>query len=529
MADEEVTPKREDGIPKNMSNTSLIGEGIPSREGSPFDEAPDLSEAVDDIPGPPPEEDIPSQTSAEDIPAVKSSDSAVKSGESGKPPRVPTVLLPRPSPPSRNTSVGHSRKQSLGELSALTDYDAGGEAIDLAFRHSSISWEKEVVPQDPNIVMPMFGETMDASKPAPPTSPTISATPPTARAKKNWAKVKKSVVRQEDINARTVNPFETEAERAILRALESTRRRNAAKAGNILPHVSDEAAAMFTTSKKDVTPEQSNVSASRKSSGGDERSMMSGTTSSVSIVKKGHLRTKTLDNKLFDLATEMTKMQQQDDPEGGGRERTLTADSGGGNRPRLFSGEDLGLTDYKGNSGDVLVQNAAALFRRPLAAKRQTSSGTSEGSTPESVNQQLDNSQGSGGGRRNSLVSSQKSGGSYKKMHEVILEAGESDESDIDLEVGVGVSADAAEGTLVHDDGKRKRFGFRPGKMMKATNDEVKEDFDTFRRFLHPRTGVIKFYLLFVVCCIIGPGIVVAAILFHSGNPGLGREGATTR
>ncbi len=79
-------------------------------------------------------------------------------------------------------------------------------------------------------------------------------------------------------------------------------------------------------------------------------------------------------------------------------------------------------------------------------------------------------------------------------------------------------------------DGKRKGFGFRPGKIAKATNDEMKEDFETFRRFLQPRTGVMKFYLLFLVGCIIVPGLVVATILYHvAGNPSLGREGASTR
>ena len=61
-----------------------------------------------------------------------------------------------------------------------------------------------------------------------------------------------------------MNPLETEAEAAILRALDRTRRKNALQGKNILPHVSDEAAAVF---KKDDTPEQSNLSSSRKFSG----------------------------------------------------------------------------------------------------------------------------------------------------------------------------------------------------------------------------------------------------------------------
>ena len=134
-------------------------------------------------------EDIPEAPSAEDIPAIKSNDSG-----SRKPPRAPSnYLLPRPSPPSRNSSAGHSRKHSLDELSALTD-DAGGEAIDVSFRQNNVSWEKGVAGQDAGIAMPMFGETIDTSKAVPPMSPTTAATPPTTRAKKNWGKIRKTVV-----------------------------------------------------------------------------------------------------------------------------------------------------------------------------------------------------------------------------------------------------------------------------------------------------------------------------------------------
>ena len=69
----------------------------------------------------------------------------------------------------------------------------------------------------------------------------------------------------------------------------------------------------------------------------------------------------------------------------------------------------------------------------------------------------------------------------------------------------------------------------KAGRLAKATNNEVKEDFDTLRQFLQPRTGTIKFYLLCLVGCVIIPGIAIAAILFHTTNPGLGRDGASTR
>ena len=387
--------EEKNGMTKGESTTSLIGEGIDSREGTPSpstnDEVEEPTSTADAVTGPPPAEDIP----------------ATLSGEGGKPPRAPHLLQPRPSPVSRNATAEHGREQSIGEwssMSALTDPDAG-EDIGLPYdRINGVSWEKDVVePQTESIAMPILGETVhvDTAKPVPPMSPpTITSTPPPQRAKRNWGKVREALaIQEEDVSVKTVNPLETEAEAAILRALDRTRKRNAAKAGNILPHVSDEAAAAFK--QQDATPEQSNVSSSsnRKSSG-DERSVLSGATSTSAT--KGHNRTKTLDNTLFDLATKLTNLQNQDTG-GGGRPRTYTADSAVG-RGRLFS-DDKGLaaaaatSEYNANSGDLLVQNAAALFRRPLT-KREESAGSSGSSPPSPSHKKLDSTGSSTSGRR---------------------------------------------------------------------------------------------------------------------------------
>jgi len=506
---------------KGESNNSLFGEDIDSREGTPSPPNDDAQDPTADIPGPPPMEDIP----------------AVSSGESGKPPkapRAPSLLMPRPSPVSRNASAEHSRKQSLDEVSAmsgLTDPDAG-EDIGISFRgNTSVSWMKDVAAQDANIGMPILGDTVDTATPLPPMSPpTVASTPPVKmRAKRNWGKIKAALaLKEEGMSTKAVNPLETEAEAAILRILDKTRRKNATKAENILPHVSDKAADMF---RQDAILEQSNASGYYNKRGSqDDQSVRSGNTRASSSIAKGHNRTKTLDDKLFDLAAQLNNLQNHDTGDSG-RARTYTADSNGG-RGRLFS-EDKGLTvmtEYKGDSGDVLVQNAAALFRRPIT-KREGSTDASQGSVSSPPQQQQhDSSPASTGERRFSSIHSKRSEKSRNMSDDIILEGAESKGSEFDVETGVECGVDAEGGNGLGGGNRRRLKLGRAGKLVKATNDEMKEDFDTFRRFLEPRKGTIKYSLLFLVGCVIIPVIAVAAILYHvADNPGLGREGASTR
>ena len=573
MSDEEDT-KLDGGLTKGESNASLFGEGIESQDGCSPSNSGEEPVSMDN-----------------EVPASLSNVSDSKS--EGKPPRAPNLLQPRPSsvlrdssagrpaPVTRNssadrpapitrktssdrptpiirnsstdrpapitskTSAEHARKGSIDEFSALSGLtDEGGEDIDFPFHQHSVSWDKGVEngSKDPGPSMQDLGTEM--SNTAPPASSDLMSTPPqnepSGRAKKNWGKLRDTVLIQQaienDMNVKTVNPFETEAEAAILRALDRTRRKNAAKAGNILPLVSDEAAQAF---KQDTTPEQNNLS--KPKSSGDERSLLSGTATAASAAtaaagNAAHKRTKTLDDTLFDLANKMRDLQNA--PDGsmhGNRERVFTNDSGGG-RGRFFS-EDAVAAEFKGNSGDVLVQNAAMLFRRPLTKKESVRSSAESSQEVPPPPPRVDASPSTTSGeRRWSLINSQRSGDSRKKTDEPIIEGSESfehEDVEMGIETGVGPPPDDTGESSPPGDvgGKQFRMG-KAGKgakrMFSRTNQEVKEDFETFRRFLQPRTGTIKFYLLFVVGFVIIPALVVAAILFHTGNPGLGREGAST-
>lgn len=487
------------GMDKSESNTSLlIGEGINSRDGSPTDE---LEEN-------PPSGSIEEKKDEESAKADEPKETAPPADERGRPPRKPS--LRKPSAVARKSSA----PDDVSAVSGLTD-DAG-EDVNLSIRqHShSVSWEKD---KFADLGMPSFGETYietGNSSSVPPLSPNATTPPPPPpkqRAKNHWAKIKHSVV-QKDISMKEVNPLETEAEAAIMRVVDRTRRANAKNTGNILRHVSDEAAEAL----QDVTPEQNNLSFTRKSSS-EEKSVFSSTTATTAKTGR-HNRTKTLDNKLFNLANQM--MDLQHGAEGGARARTYTGDSTG-KRGRLFSG-DGSLPENKGsgNSADVLVQNAAVLFRRPLAKKEESRMDVTAEEAPPSPPDLSPQSSSA----RTPIWAKLSNGSDVKKADGEEFADDPIDsvvEVDVDIETGVVEGGD--------EGGGKKRFHFRRGakRLAQATNQDLKEDFDSFWQFLRPRTGSIKFYLLFVCCCVMTPLIMAAAILYYSGgNPGLGREGA---
>lgn len=313
-----------------------------------------------------------------------------------------------------------------------------------------------------------------------------------------------------DLSIKQVNPLETEAEAAIFRVVEKARRANAAKPTNILRHVSVEAAEVFG---------EQDSSAAKNKNAGDEA--------------KGHKRTNTLDNALFDLAKQMDTIHMNGQDSSGGRQRKGSADTGGGRerkgtadygegRPRFFSA-DSALPEAKGNSGDVLAQNAAALFRRPIAKRMESSRVVSPSSEHVSDNSTLR----SIAGRRNSLKTSGSSAIADAKKTDV-EEAVEA-MVDVDIEAGVEVEGEG--------DSSRENQKFNLGRgarrLAQAANTEMKEDFDSFWQFLRPRRGHIKTYLGVAIGCLIFPLVLAAAMLYYIPRareekpPDLGREGAT--
>jgi hypothetical protein len=235
----------------------------------------------------------------------------------------------------------------------------------------------------------------------------------------------------------------------------------------------------------------------------------------------GHKRTKTLESKLFDLGAQMDRLQQDKEDAQGSRERLMSGDIRAGHerllsrdtqsRRGLFLSRDA--PPEKGHSGDLLAKNAEILFRRPITKKDSFSLDTLDVVPPAPT-------MGVHHGDR------KKTDGD-----DVIQEADESDigasESEYDIEAGGGDTPQSSYSE------RRRKFGlFKGGKCAASfacrANDEIKEDFGYFWQFLKPRIRGIKIVLGITIFFVIVPAITIAASLFYTGNPILGREGAST-
>jgi hypothetical protein len=79
------------------------------------------------------------------------------------------------------------------------------------------------------------------------------------------------------------------------------------------------------------------------------------------------------------------------------------------------------------------------------------------------------------------------------------------------------------------DSETKRKFGlFKVGKAAGIVREEVKEDFGYFWQFLKPRSRGIKFFVTITIFIVIVPANIIAAILFYTSDPALGREGAST-
>jgi hypothetical protein len=307
------------------------------------------------------------------------------------------------------------------------------------------------------------------------------------------------------------NPMESEAESAILRVLERTRKRDATKAGNIMPHVPEATGSAFQASPtNERAPTDNSLSEASEARG-----------SRHSAMPTGHNRTKTLESKLFDLGAQMDRLQQDKEDVQGGRERLMSGDTRAGHE-RLLSSDTQSRRGLflprdappeKGNSGDLLAKNAEILFRRPVAKKQSSSLNVQEVVPP--------------------APTMSVHSGDRKKTDgdDVIQEADEldtgSNEFEYDIEAGGGDTLQSS------DSDRRRKFGLpKAGKcattIVRRANDEMKEDVGYFWQFLKPRIKRIKFFLGITIFFVIIPAVTIAAILFYTGNPYLGREGAST-
>ena len=424
----------------------------------------------------------------------------------GRPPRAPFAL-------ERDTSdtliehttnkPKHKHTSSIGDNSFISNLTFDGQNERPSSIKRGISWDaavaKELKEKAPDPVLvggpPSLIHAMDSAQ-APPAESSTPPPPPRRSSVKpvsKWAKVRAATLKVDDV--RMTNPLESEAEGAILRLLEKTRRCSIQESSNILPHVTEPAVDAFQ-------PDPSK-------SGGDLSSgdlAQSKTTDDASDkteqTKPGsprHKRKPTLDNTLFDLGAEMQRIQKKHD---------TSIEEGDKEEEPDILGDKVPTSDT-----DTLVKNAALLFRRSVS-KNKTPSETE---TLEASPPKTDKSPWSLFQANEALAKKKDDGG---------LDITE-DKNEIDIESGVAEVDDRARPDSIAM--KAKKTGFRNAKStFRRAKEEAKEDLGYFNMFLQPRKSTIKLYLKIWTLAVFIPLTSIAAALFYAPDqPVLFREGAT--
>ena len=493
------------------STHDLLGEDIEeSCDGSTQDQYPALTDEANwreipaEIASSLPKSDLSSKGRGKPPRATKRSTSTDGSPTKTAP-RVPLAVQRSASTDTGHVMTSHQRKPSAAEystLSALTDDEEEGDPHG---RSRTISWDFNIAREFGKDANPLFGETSHKTppQPLPPLSPPL---PPSSLAAQRWGTIRAAVVFDKTDLAE--NPMELEAETTILRVLEKTRKRDAAKAGNILPLVPGDAVNAFQPNLEQKVDDKSLDEANVMSATG-QSSMPTG--SGHSATPMGHKRTKTLESTLFDLGVQMDRLQHDKEDAYLGRERLMSQDS----RKRLMSqdsrtGHEI-LPD-KGNSGDILAKNAEILFRRPTAKK----------DLPEDALEVPPPAATSPVQSRRSFISVHSGDRKKTDGDDDISKAGALDSSFSESEYDI-------EAPAMSDSKTKRNFRFfKCGKAADIVREEVKESY--FWQFLKPRSSGIKYFLTITIFVVIVPFNIIAAILFYTNpeNPRVIREDAST-
>jgi hypothetical protein len=113
-------------------------------------------------------------------------------------------------------------------------------------RNREMSWDLNVCRDAQEEAALLFGETSCTKASTPPPSPPIAPSPPANKGSQRWGTVRTTFLKNQTVVIE--NPMASEAETAILRILERTRKCDAAKTGNIMPHVPKATVSAFKAS-----------------------------------------------------------------------------------------------------------------------------------------------------------------------------------------------------------------------------------------------------------------------------------------
>ena len=308
-----------------------------------------------------------------------------------------------------------------------------------------------------------------------------------------------------------INPIESEAEKAIFRALEERDRSSTqSTAAAVLPNIPDDVVVTLQEHANELQQLQSTVSEEEKASRriSERKASFASLTSKPSLDKDKSKRVLQGDNQNLKSAVERVRSQKQgSNPTEGNMEATLfnlanqmrdiqagadslSVGSTSTNKPSDILSQPMGnaAVELPRNQSDALANDAALLFRGPKKISDPlVSIATSNGSNETDP----------------------------KKNDDIIMEGDEAESlQEIDIELG-----NQADGGMQSKDDKPNRSS-RAGNFFRKTMHAAKEDLNYLDHFFVAKKKTAYMYAKSVFVFLILPATAVAAILFYGlGNP----------
>lgn len=436
--------------------------------------------------------------------------------KAGRPPRAPAGDVNSHTNTTKDAATGlplaHTRGISAGEyssMSGLSDPTLEESEMKLPQRPRGVSFGEEVVELSPGsthevqLKDPKHRHTLtdDTQRSTRLISSPQKAANPTARVEEKLAK------------ADIVNPIESEAEKAIIRALEERDRNTThSTASGVLPNLPDDVVVSFQEHSNEVQQQQASEAektsrrmsdrkpsfasiASKpsldkeKSKGGlqADNQKLKNAVDRVRNSKHGNLSEGSMETTLYNLANQMRDIQTNQDNMSVGTATSQPSDNL--NHP-------MGNTAVESprNQSDALANDAALLFRGPKKIADPVMMVANSMETDP------------------------------KKNDDIIMEGDEAESNkETDIELG-----NHANGGAVSEDDKPIRSS-RAGMLFRKTLHAAKEDLNYLDHFFVDKKKTAIMYAKSVFVFLIIPATAVAAILFYGlGNP-LMKTGADPR
>lgn len=485
--------------------------------------------------------------------------------DTGRPPLAPPAACqqakpaanPTFSPPKRPlTATHHGRVQSTGEysfMSALTDASGDNgvprDPIKAPRRDRTVSWDQNF----------FDNSEMESTLPTAILQPILQEEALSINdGSKSIAVGNRNRTKTLDLAAITTdNPMETEAETAIIAAIEEENRIEGGRQRSdsvsvLMPHVPEDGLDMFennsTSSSKPTSPQASShhshePGSPRSTSRAHRRNKSSMPTEGLKLEESD-----TLENTLSGLATAMRKIHTETSEQA---DRSEITDS-----HRRLPSRDIGhpaalMEDTPVNNADVLVHNANRLLRRNVQ-KDDSSMGEESLNEPEerraqesqdrtmkhiwNIFETKPDPKKTDGDRLDQIdegfVESASDDGSAKSENGSTDPFSSSHAVAGDIEEGNNkFNANDKDDPQIPTDAlgdRSKKTPFRGApRVLRHTQKRVKQDLEMFTEFLRPKKGSIAVFCKSILLLLIFLSGVAAILFYLAGNPLLAKNGAS--